>query len=113
MTSENLPLAVVPDKLPEFVDGVLLQFLTGTQRDKATWCPQWRDHPEAVHRLEAVRVQWTRLLGEEISLHEFMRDVLDYHLPMLVDADKGTFRGCSYGHTEHKRLDAENPATNT
>lgn len=111
MLPERLPLDEIPEGLPEFVDGVLLPFLTAGHPSQTVWCPQWREHPDAVHRLAAMSDEWSHMLAEEdASLHSFMRDVLDYHLPLLTDVEKGTFRRCSFGHAPHKRLDVAKPA---
>lgn len=111
MLPELLPLTELPDGLSEFVDGVLLPHLSAGHPKQTTWCPQWREHPDAVHRLAAMSDQWSLMLSAaDAPLHEFMRDVLDYHLPLLVDPEKGAFRRCGYGHAAHTRLDAVKPA---
>lgn len=123
MLPENLPLRAVPDGLGEFVDDVLLSQLTGGSRDDNTvWCAEWREHPDAVYRLAAIHDEWLHLVaylaevddngevadsGMDVSLHGFLRDVLDYHMPMLVDHERGAFRACKHGnHVPHRRLDA-------
>lgn len=110
MLSERLPLTEAPGGLSEFVDGVLLPYLTAGHPKQTTWCTQWREHPDAVHRLAAISDQWSLMLAQEDAvLHEFFRDVLDYHMPLLIDPDKGAFRRCGYGHVAHTRIDAEKP----
>lgn len=107
--SEQVPLNEIPDGLVDFVDGTLLAFLTSAG-EKTIWCAEWRDHPDAVHRLAAMADQWEEsALGGTVGLHSFFRDVLDYHLPFLVDAEKGAFRGCKFDHAKRRRLDHIKP----
>lgn len=107
MLSERLPLTEAPEELPEFVDGVLLPYLTPSESNRVVWCTQWRDHPDAVHRLAAIHEEWATMLGkEDASLHLFLRDVLDYHLPLLIDSEKGAFRRCGGSHDAGKQLGA-------
>ena len=98
MLPDQLPIVGIPDGLPGFVDHVLLASLTSAARG-SIWCLQWREHPDAVTRLAAIWDAWGHLLGEEDpSLHTFLRDVLDHHLPKLVDSEKGAFQRCADGH---------------
>lgn len=107
MLSEHLPLTDVPAGLAEFVDGVLLGRLTTLGKGNV-WCAQWREHPDAVHRLTAIEDEWQRMLAtEESGLHTFLRDVLDYHLPHLVsEAAGGCFVPCKFKHITPGRLDS-------
>lgn len=109
LEDEPLPLTTTPDGLEEFVNTVLLESLTAAGKERA-WCPEWSNHPDALHRLTAIYEQWELLTMRGMTLHDFFRDVLDYHLPYLVGKDIGAFSGCAYGqHRPHKRLD-ETPA---
>lgn len=106
MLPDRLPITAVPDNLPAFVDNVLLPTLTSGGKG-AVWCTTWQEHPDAVTRLAAISDEWTHLLAEQdASLHSFLRDVLDHHMPMLIDAERGTFRDCKHGHRPVKQLDA-------
>ena len=108
--SEQVPLNEIPDGLVEFVDGTLLAYLTSSG-EKTIWCAEWRDHPDAVHRLAAMADQWEESAqGGTVALHGFLRDVVDYHMPFLVDPDKGAFRSCKYNHTAPRRLDYPKPS---
>jgi len=112
MLSDRLPLTEIPDGLANFVEMTLMDSLTaGAERGSERaprWCSQWREHPEAVHRLAAIYDEWCMMLaGEDAAPHLFLRDVLDYHLSLLVDPDRGTFRACRYGHVSHRRLDSK------
>lgn len=113
MLPDRLPITTVPDGLPAFVDGVLLATLTSDSKS-ITWCAEWRQHPDAVTRLAAIWDAWTHLLAEEdAQLHSFLRDVLDHHMPKLLDKEVGPFASCQYEHKPHKRLDASRAATST
>lgn len=111
MLPDSLPLTEIPDGLANFVETTLMDSLTvGAERGAGEraprWCSRWREHPDAVHRLAAIHDEWCIMLSsEDAALHPFIRDVLDHHMPMLVDPDRGAFRACSYGHTPHRRLD--------
>jgi hypothetical protein len=66
------------------------------------WCPQWWKHPEAELRLSALWrgfEQHRREPGDAMST--WLRDHLDHHMPILMDADRGPLRGCTAtkGHT--------------
>lgn len=107
LEDESLPLAQPPEGLEDFVETILLEVLTGATKER-TWCSEWASHPDAVHRLAAIHEQWDILKMRGMSLHDFYRDVLDYHLPFLVGKDTGAFSACGYGqHRPHKRLDAQ------
>ncbi len=111
MLPDRLPITAVPDGLPEWVENVLLPTLTSGGKG-TVWCLEWREHPDAVTRLAAIWDAWTHMLTEEDAmLHSFLRDVLDHHMPMLVAAERGTFRRCNYGHRTVERLDIVKPAT--
>lgn len=111
MLPDRLPITTVPDGLPEWVDSVLLPTLTSGGKG-SVWCPDWRSHPDAVARLAAIWDAWTHMLAEEdAALHSFLRDVLDHHMPMLVDAERGAFRRCNYGHKPVEQLGAVKPGT--
>lgn len=113
MLPDRLPITAVPDGLPAWVDNVLLPTLTSGGKG-SVWCPEWQAHPDAVTRLAAIWDAWRHMLAEEdAALHSFLRDVLDHHMPLLVDAERGAFRRCNYGHRTVERLDAvkANPAT--
>jgi hypothetical protein len=104
MLPERLPITAVPDGLPEFVENVLLPTLTSSGT-KTIWCPEWQEHPDAVTRLAAIWDAWTHMLAEEDALlHSFLRDVLDWHMPYLVEEDRGAFRRCNFGHKPFEQL---------
>lgn len=65
--------------------------LSGTDR---TWCAEWWRHTEAVSRLEALWRSWEYLrLDPNLGISVWMRDHLDHHMAILLDAD-GPFKGC-------------------
>lgn len=106
----EVPLAAAPPVLVDWVEGVLQDFLTGAgKKGEARWCEKWQEHPDAVHRLAAMYDEWlVMLIGGKgaPSLHMFVREVLDYHLPHLTSKEYGTFARCDVdGHEPHRRLD--------
>lgn len=97
MLSERLPLTTVPESVSAFVDDVLPTLSSAGKR--TVWCAQWREHPDAVTRLAAIADVWGQMTGEDhADLHSFLRDVLDHHLPLLIDPERGAFARCDYGH---------------
>jgi len=65
--------------------------VSGTDR---TWCAEWWRHAEAVSRLEALWRSWEYLrLDGNLGISVWMRDHLDHHMAVLLDAD-GPFKGC-------------------
>jgi len=107
----QVPLASAPPELVAFVQGTLQDYLSsaGKARTKR-WCARWEEHPDAVHRLAAIYDEYLLMIAGgkgAPSLHVFMRDVIDYHLPRLVDKEYGVFRECDEGHLAHRRIDSE------
>ncbi|MGI8731361.1 MAG: DUF4913 domain-containing protein, partial [Solirubrobacteraceae bacterium] len=91
------------DQPPELYFPTVLAFVTdhltpmyrrsvsGTDR---TWCAEWWRHAEAVSRLEALWRSWEYLrLDGNLGISVWMRDHLDHHMAVLLDAD-GPFKGC-------------------
>ena len=113
MLPDNLPITAASPALREFVDAVFLPYLTETYNrdERMNWCNDWALHPTAVMRLAAVHDEWTAVKAAdgEISWHAFLHDVLDYHLPLLVNPETGTFRSCKYQHETVIRLDQQTP----
>lgn len=107
----QVPLASAPPELVAFVEGTLQDYLTGAGKARTKrWCTRWQEHPDAVHRLAAIYDEYLLMIAQgkgAPSLHIFMRDVLDYHLPRLVDKEYGVFRECDEGHVSHRRIDSE------
>lgn len=109
MLPDRLPITAVPDGLPEWVDNVLLPTLTSADKG-SVWCVEWREHLDAVTRLAAIWDEWSHMIAQDdAALHPFLRDVLDHHMPMLVDGERGAFRRCNYGHKPVEQLDAVKP----
>lgn len=108
----SVPLTVAPPELVVWVESTLQEYLTSTAGPfkGAKWCRSWHTHPDAVHRLAAIYDQWTLMrLGGKLapSLHAFIREVLDYHMPYLVSRESGIFQRCDVdGHDPHTRIDA-------
>lgn len=109
----HLPLGDVdalPPAFSTFVESTLLDSLTGASKGRWSWCTQWRRHPDAVHRLFAIWQQWLDVQADPMMLHDFLRNTLDYHLPLLV-GEHGSLHGCQYGHREHARIAIETKGT--
>ncbi len=99
----TLPLTATDELLPEFVtfvENVLPVYLIQNDGEQRVWCDQWRAHPDALHRLYAIWQMWELAASGEITLHSFIRDVLDWHQPHLIDRDTGAFRRCLREHRE-------------
>lgn len=105
----QLPIYSV-DELPPafstFVETTLLDSLTGASKGRWSWCTRWSEHPDAVHRLLAIWQQWLEVQADPMGLHDFLRNTLDYHLPLLV-GEHGALRACQYGHRGHERIATE------
>ncbi len=106
----RVPLTEAPADLIAWVEGTLQDRLTGFGKAETRWCSQWAEHPDALHRLAAMFDEWQFLMaGGEVapSLHMFIREVLDYHMPYLVSREFGVFAQCGeHGHEPHRRVDA-------
>lgn len=102
-----LPIEHAEGDLVDFVETVLMDKLTGAgKQSQKRWCADWEQHPEAVHRLQAIYDVWQDTLTGQVSLHGFYRDVLDYHLPLLISPETGVFARCDRdGHQPHERID--------
>lgn len=117
----QVPLRDAPHVLVDWVENVFQDCLTGAgKKGEARCCANWTEHPEAVHRLAAMYDEWLVMLaGVEgaPSLHLVYREVLDYHLPYLVNWEYGVFARCDVdGHEPHRRIDhllSPQPANST
>lgn len=96
-------VATLPPAFSTFVESTLLDSLTAGSKAGRVWCTRWREHPDAVHRLFAIWQQWLEVQSDPMLLHEFLRNTLDYHLPLLV-GEHGALHGCQYGHRAHERI---------
>lgn len=99
------PADALPIEFMVFVEDTLPGVLSFADGQATIWCSQWREHPEATHRLYAMWERWREVEDAPSMLHDFLRDVLDYHLPRLVDREFGSFRRCDRGHRPPERLD--------
>lgn len=106
--SVYLPLTAdtdLPQDFTRWVDTTLLGSLTAARHlEKRVWCDRWAEHPDVLHRLFAMWVEWQDVQARTSSLHDFIRNVLDYHMPYLV-GEYGSLRRCGHGHKPHVRLD--------
>ena len=59
------------------------------------WCPQWREHPEAVTRLEALWRSWETLrLEPNLGMASWLTGCLDPQQPIFLGRS-GPFAQCS------------------
>jgi hypothetical protein len=59
------------------------------------WCPQWREHAEAITRLEALWRSWETLrLDARLGMANWLGTYLDPQLPVLLGRT-GPFAQCS------------------
>jgi hypothetical protein len=59
------------------------------------WCPKWRDHPEAVTRLEALWRAWEALrLDANVGIAAWLTNYLDPQFAVL-SSRAGTFSQCA------------------
>lgn len=107
----RVPLDEAPAELIMWVEGDFQDFLTGMGKAESRWCARWVEHPDAVHRLAAMYDEWQLMLLRvkgAPTLHAFVREVLDYHMPHLVGKEFGVFAKCGVdGHEPHRRLDTD------
>ncbi|PWJ52659.1 protein of unknown function [Quadrisphaera granulorum] len=90
--------------LDDWVNGYFCATFSRPLGGEFRWCSQWREHREAVVRLEALWCSWRALrrdpaLGMATWLHQF----LDPQITMLM-APRGTFAHCSI--TKHESFTA-------
>lgn len=85
-----------------WVDEWLLTTYQRTLNGHRTWCARWREHPEAVQRLEAMWAAWQRSHDDPIKLGAWWLTVADPHLAVLLDPD-GPFSGCRAGENARHR----------
>ena len=85
----------------EWVDGWLSRHIEKDPSTRFRWCTRWREHPEALLRLEVMFSEYGRALADpRIGMGNFIRSGLDHHVPRLLAAD-GPFASCDPGHHEH------------
>jgi hypothetical protein len=110
-----LPLEHADGDLVDFVETVLMDKLTGAgKQNQKKWCADWEQHPEAVHRLQAIYDVWQETAIGQVGLHGFYHDVLDYHLPLPTSPETGVFAQCDRdGHQPHSRIDKQAKSSDT
>lgn len=100
--------------LEEWVGDWLSVHIEKPPSNRFRWCTRWREHPEALLRLEVMFGEYTRALADpRIGMGNFIRSGLDHHVPRLLAAD-GPFAACDPDHHEPPaRLPAAGPPTET
>ncbi len=83
------------ETLEVWVEGWFTQVYRRTPTNTWRWCPHWHDHPEAVHRLEALHRTWETARHDPngTAMLTWTRDT-DHHLRELTDPT-GTFAACT------------------
>ena len=81
--------------LDAWVEHWLVQVYRRSPTNTWRWCPQWHQHPEAVHRLEALHRTWETARHDPNghAMLTWTRDT-DHHLRELADP-AGTFAACT------------------
>ena len=65
------------------------------------WCEEWWRHPEAVVRLTATWRCWEEARQEGGSaISRWFLHVLDPHMAVLMDVERGPFQSCGHGHSD-------------
>jgi hypothetical protein len=85
------------EALAAWVDYLLLPVYGREISASRPWCPQWREHPEAVARLHGLWLAWQQLTDIEAGLTGpavWHRDYLDHVLAQLRDPS-GPFAACT------------------
>lgn len=85
--------------LPAFLDVLFDIYPQRVQDNSILWCPEWWEHPEAVYRLTQTWHAWESASRHTGALASWMRDVADYHLPIVLHP-QGPFFGCTMDHHE-------------
>jgi len=85
------------EALTAWVEYLLLPVYGREVSSSRPWCPQWREHPEAVARLHGLWLAWQQLTDVEAGLAgpaTWHRDHLDHVMAQLRSAD-GPFAACT------------------
>lgn len=100
---EPAPELLYPNLIAFVTDWLVPMYRRSMENREYAWCPQWWRHPEAVLRLSAL---WRGFEEQRrqpgTAMSAWIRDHLDHHLPLLMDADRGPLRGCTApkGHAQ-------------
>lgn len=91
---------VYPDATAWLTDWLAPRYCRSWETGGRVWCPAWRDHPEALSRVEALWQAWEHLANQKgTGLSVWWRDHADWHLAALT-AEDGPFKRCQTGHTD-------------
>lgn len=94
------------DHLTVWVDGLLLPAYAREADSGTPWCPEWREHLEAVAQLYGLWMAWQELTGVDAPLTGpamWHRDYLGPVMQTLRDP-KGPFAGCKLERHQPKLL---------
>jgi hypothetical protein len=103
--SASEPTEPIHATLTDWVDGYFSHVFARSVGGETRWCAYWRDHPEAVTRLEALWRSWETLrLDPNLGIVTWLTSYLDPQLAALL-ARSGTFAQCSTDrHTSPTQL---------
>lgn len=88
-------LAPVYASMDEWVDQYFLVAFARAIGGELRWCPEWRQHPEAVIRLEALWRSWETMRADpNLGIASWLVSYLDPLLSALL-ARQGTFASCT------------------
>ena len=83
------------ESLATWVEDYFAVVFTRSIGGEIRWCPQWRDHPEAVTRLEALWRSWETLrLDPNLGIATWLTTFLDPQLAALTGRS-GPFAQCA------------------
>ena len=93
-------LKPVYSSVTAWVDRYFRVIFSRTVGGEIRWCVQWKEHPEAITRLEALWRSWEALrLDPNLGIATWLTNYLDPQLAALLSRS-GTFAQCSQGrHT--------------
>lgn len=94
--AEPPPELLYPNLIAFVTEWLVPMYRRSMENREYAWCPQWWRHPEAVLRLSALWRGFEELRRQPgAAMSAWIRDHLDHHLPLLMDADRGPLKGCT------------------
>jgi hypothetical protein len=94
--SDDEPALLYPNLVDWVTEWLVPMYRRSMDLREYAWCPEWWKHPEAVLRLSALwRGFEQRRTQPGDAVSAWLRDHLDHHMPVLMDADHGPLKGCT------------------
>jgi Domain of unknown function (DUF4913) len=92
----DTPALLFPSLVDWVRDWLIPTYRRSLELRENAWCPDWWRHAEVVVRLSALwRGFEQHRLEPGDAMSGWLRDHLDHHLPVIMDADRGPLKGCS------------------